>query len=164
MKTHKSLSTLLVVAFALAPRLLNTSRGALAALGRHVFCQANFTGAWMVLYPGKQVGVEWTATFPDMRNLHTCEMELWLAAGRSQRASHPTRHYDWIRSEHAYQCGGSGHSLRVRIVLRRKLQPTGCIDFCNRPDCAASALNPIDRINASPKNAAEIRFRCRAVG
>jgi hypothetical protein len=33
MKTHKSLSTLLVVAFALAPRLLNTSRGALAASG-----------------------------------------------------------------------------------------------------------------------------------
>ena len=31
MKTHKSLSTLLVVAFALAPQLLNTSRGVLAA-------------------------------------------------------------------------------------------------------------------------------------
>jgi hypothetical protein len=33
MKTHKSLSTLLVVAFALAPQLLNTSTGALAASG-----------------------------------------------------------------------------------------------------------------------------------
>jgi hypothetical protein len=33
MKTHKFLSTLLVVAFALAPQLLNTSRGALAASG-----------------------------------------------------------------------------------------------------------------------------------
>jgi hypothetical protein len=31
MKTHKSLSTLLVVTFALAPQLLNTSPGALAA-------------------------------------------------------------------------------------------------------------------------------------
>jgi hypothetical protein len=33
MKTQKFLSTLLVVAFALAPQLLNTSRGALAASG-----------------------------------------------------------------------------------------------------------------------------------
>jgi hypothetical protein len=103
MKTHKSLSTLLVVAFALAPQLLNTSPGALAASGGTYSAKLISPRLGQVLYPGQQVTVEWTATFPDMKNLHACEMELWLSldGGRTFSTcitppSPDTRHYDWI--------------------------------------------------------------------
>jgi hypothetical protein len=45
MKTQKLLSTLLVVAFAVAPQLLNTSRGALAASGGYS-ANPNFADCW----------------------------------------------------------------------------------------------------------------------
>jgi len=54
-----------------------------------------------VLYPGQQVRIEWTAAFPDMRNLHLCEMEIWLSldGGRTFSCISPVgvnvRYFDW---------------------------------------------------------------------
>jgi hypothetical protein len=102
MKTHKSLSTLLVVAFALAPQLLNTSRGTLAASGGTYSAKLISPRFGQVLYPGQQVRIEWEATFPDMKNLHACEMEIWLSLdggrtfGRCITPVGPNvTHYDW---------------------------------------------------------------------
>jgi hypothetical protein len=103
MKTQKSLSTLLVVAFALAPQLLNTSAVALAASGGTYSAKLISPRLGQVLYAGQHVRVEWTATFPDMRTLHACEMEIWLSldGGRTfstciAPTSPNNRYYDWI--------------------------------------------------------------------
>jgi len=104
MKTHKLLSTLLVVAFVLAPQLLNTSHGVFAASGGTYSAKLISPRLGQVVYPGQQVRVEWTAAFPDMRNLRGCEMELWLSldGGRTWATcitptiTPNTRYYDWI--------------------------------------------------------------------
>jgi hypothetical protein len=101
MKTHKIFSTLLVVAFALAPQLLNTSHGVFASSGGYSATLISPT-VGQVLYPGQQVRVEWSATFPDMRNLHACEMEIWLSldGGRTfstciSPVGPNVRYFDW---------------------------------------------------------------------
>jgi len=104
MKTHKLLSTLLVVAFALAPQLFNTSAGVFAASGGTYSAKLISPRLGQVVYPGQQVRVEWTAAFPDMRNLYGCEMELWLSldGGRTWATCITptilpnTRYYNWI--------------------------------------------------------------------
>jgi hypothetical protein len=103
MKTPKFFSTLLVVAFTLAPQLLNTSHKAFAASGGTYSAKLISPRLGQVLYPGQQVRVEWTAVFPDMRNLHGCEMELWLSldGGRTfttcitPTITPNTKYYDW---------------------------------------------------------------------
>ena len=86
MKTHKSLSTLLVVAFALAPQLLNTSRGVLAASGGGTYSAKLISPTiGQVLHPGQQVRIQWKDTLPNVRYVAWCEMEVWLSldGGRS---------------------------------------------------------------------------------
>ncbi len=103
MKTHKIFSTLLVVAFVLAPQLLNTARQALADSGNTYSAKLISPRLGQVLYPGQHVRVQWTAAFPDMRNLHACEMEIWLSldGGRTfstciAPVSTTRRDFDWI--------------------------------------------------------------------
>lgn len=78
MKTHKIFSALLIVAFALAPQLLNTSRGTLAASGGYSATLISPT-AGQVLYPGQHVTIQWRDTLPPVRYLTGCEMEIWLS-------------------------------------------------------------------------------------
>jgi hypothetical protein len=101
MKTNKFLSTLLVLAFTLAPQLFNTCRGALAASGATYSAKLISPRFGQVLYPGEQVRVEWTAVFPDT-HAHGCEMEIWLslAGGRTfSTCITPVvpnaKYYDW---------------------------------------------------------------------
>jgi len=103
MKTHKICSTLLVVAFVLAPQLLNTSGEALAASGNTYSAKLISPRLGQILYPGQRVRIEWTVAFPDMRNLHACEMEIWLSldGGRTfstciAPVSTNRRDFDWI--------------------------------------------------------------------
>jgi len=103
MKTHKVLSTLFVVAFALAPQLLNTSRGTLAAGEGTYSAKLISPRAGQVLYTGQRVRIQWDASFPDMKNLHGCEMELWLSldGGRTfstcitPTITPRTKYFDW---------------------------------------------------------------------
>jgi hypothetical protein len=102
MKTHKFLSTLLVVAFALAPQLLNISHGAFAASGGYSATLIS-PAVGQVLYPGQRFRIQWDATFPDMKNLHLCEMEIWLSldGGRTWATcitpalTPRNRYFDW---------------------------------------------------------------------
>ncbi len=50
-------------------------------------------------------------------------------------------------SEHAYQRGGPGHPLRVRLALSRKLRSTACIDVHHREEWIADVLNSARKIN-----------------
>jgi len=102
MKTHKICSTLLVVAFTLIPQLLNTSQEALAASGNTYSAKLISPRLGQVLHPGQRVRIEWTVAFPDMRNLHACEMELWLSLDGGRTFSTcitpigiNTRYFDW---------------------------------------------------------------------
>lgn len=103
MKTHKFLSTLLVVAFALAPQLFNTSRGALAASGGTYSATLLAPTAGQVLYPGQQVRIQWKATLPELRYQAGCEMEIFLSfdGGRTFTMcitpilDPKTRYFDW---------------------------------------------------------------------
>ena len=78
MKTQKFLFILLVVAFALAPQLLITSRGALAASGGYSATLISPT-IGQVLHPGQQVTIQWKDTLPNVRYVAWCEMEVWLS-------------------------------------------------------------------------------------
>ncbi len=81
MKTRKSLSTLLVIAFALAPQLFNSSRGALAASGGTYSAKLISPTIGQVLHPGQQVRIQWkdTLPLPNVRYVAWCEMEVWLS-------------------------------------------------------------------------------------
>jgi hypothetical protein len=102
MKTHKFISTLLIVAFALAPQLLNTSRGALAASGGTYSAKLISPRLGQVLYPGEQFRIEWAAALPKT-NAGGCEMELFLSldGGRTfticitPQVAPNTRYFDW---------------------------------------------------------------------
>jgi len=94
MKTPRHIVTLLLVTFAFA-HLEANSQGPYSA-------KLISPRLGQVLYPGEQVRIEWNATFPDMKNLHACEMEIWLSldGGRTvSRCITPvgpnTRYYDW---------------------------------------------------------------------
>jgi hypothetical protein len=103
MKTHKFLSTILVVAFALAPQLLNTSGQAFAASGGTYSAKLISPRLGQVLYPGQQFRIDWDAVIPKT-NAGGCEMEIWLSldGGRTFRTCITvanilnTRHFDWI--------------------------------------------------------------------
>jgi hypothetical protein len=102
MKTHKFLSILFVVAFALAPQLLNTSRGVLAAGGGYSATLISPT-AGQVVYPGQHVRLQWKATLPHLRYSRGCEMEIFLSldGGRTfpmcitPILDPKTRYFDW---------------------------------------------------------------------
>jgi hypothetical protein len=102
MRTHKLLSTLLVAAFALAPQLLNTSRGIFAASGETYSAKLISPRLGQVVYPGERVRIEWTATLPKT-NAHGCEMELVLSLDGGGTFSTwitmelppNTTHFDW---------------------------------------------------------------------
>src|SRR6266513_749737 len=102
MKTHKFLSTLLVVVFTLAPQLLNMSREALAASGGTYSAKLISPRLGQVLYPGQRVRVEWTAVFPNT-NAGVCEIERWLSLEGGQACTTcvtawiapNTQYYDW---------------------------------------------------------------------
>jgi hypothetical protein len=94
MKTPGLIVTLFLVAFAFAHVEAN-SQGAYSA-------KLISPRLGQVLYPGEQVRIEWDATFPDMKNLHACEMEIWLSLDGGRTFSRcitpvgPTiRYYDW---------------------------------------------------------------------
>jgi len=78
MKTQKFLFILLVVAFALAPQVLITSRGALAASGGYSATLISPT-IGQVLHPGQQVRIQWKDSLPNVRYVAWCEMEVWLS-------------------------------------------------------------------------------------
>lgn len=102
MKTPKFLSTLLVVAFAVAPQLLNTSHGVLAAEGGYSATLLSPT-AGQVLYPGQHVRLAWKTTLPKLRYSQGCEMEVFLSldGGRTftmcitPLLDPKTTHFDW---------------------------------------------------------------------
>ena len=80
MKTKKFFFTLLVVAVALAPQLLNMSRGALAASGAGTYSARLISPTiGQVLHPGQQVRIQWKDTLPNVRYVAWCEMEVWLS-------------------------------------------------------------------------------------
>jgi hypothetical protein len=103
MKTHKIFSTLLVVAFALAPQLLNTSSGVFAASGGYSATLISPT-VGQVLYPGQHVTIQWRDSLPPVRYVTACEMEVWLSldGGRTfpmwitPILDPKTTHFDWI--------------------------------------------------------------------
>jgi hypothetical protein len=101
MKTHKFLSTLLVLAVTLAPQLFNIAPEALAASGVTYSAKLISPRLGQVLYPGQRVRVEWTAVFPDT-HAHGCEMEIWLSLDGGRTFSTciapvvpNAKYYDW---------------------------------------------------------------------
>ncbi len=92
----------MVIAFALAPQLLNTSRGTLAASGQTYSAKLIYPRLGQVLYAREQVRIEWTAVLPKT-NAHLCEMELWLSLDGGRTFSTcitptilpKTRYFDW---------------------------------------------------------------------
>lgn len=99
MKTPALIVTFLLTAFAFAPAKLN------AQSSQKQGYSAKLTSPRLgqVLYPGQQFRIAWTAAFPDMRNLHACEMEIWLSldGGRTfstciAPVSTNRRDFDWI--------------------------------------------------------------------
>ena len=75
MKTPGLIITMLLMAFAFAPAKLSAQSNQKQNYSAKLISPR----LGQVLYPGQQVRVEWTAAFPDMRNLHACEMEIWLS-------------------------------------------------------------------------------------
>ncbi len=69
----------MVVAFALAPQLFNTSRVAFAASGGTYSSTLISPTAGQVLNPGQQVRIQWKDTLPSVRYFTGCEMEVWLS-------------------------------------------------------------------------------------
>jgi hypothetical protein len=96
MKTPALIVTLLLVAFAFTDVKAN-SQGTYSA-------KLISPTAGQVLYPGEQVRIEWAPSFPDMRNLHLCEMEIVLSldGGRTftiwitTEITPNSRYFDWI--------------------------------------------------------------------
>jgi hypothetical protein len=98
MKTPGLIITMLLMAFALAPANLSAQ----SSQKQNYSAKLISPRLGQVLYPGQQVRVEWTAAFPDMRNLHACEMEIWLSldGGRTfstciAPVSTNRRYFDW---------------------------------------------------------------------
>jgi len=98
MKTPGLIVTVLLVAFAFAPAKLTAQSSQKQSYSAKLFSPR----LGQVLYPGQQVRIEWTAAFPDMKNLHACEMEIWLSldGGRTfstciAPVSPNTRDFDW---------------------------------------------------------------------
>jgi hypothetical protein len=102
MKTHKLLSMLFVVAFTLAPQLLNNSQGVLAGEGGYSATLISPT-AGQIVYPGQRVRLRWKATLPRLRYTEGCEMEVFLSVdgGRTftmcitPLLDPKTTYYDW---------------------------------------------------------------------
>ena len=95
MKAPGLIIPLLLLGFAIAPANLSAqqSNGYSAKLTAPRLGQ--------VLYPGQQVRIEWSATFPNI-NLNGCEMEIWLSldGGRTFTTwitftTVNNRYYDW---------------------------------------------------------------------
>jgi hypothetical protein len=98
MKTPGLIVTVLLVAFAFAPAKLTAQSSQKQSYSAKLISPR----LGQVLYPGQQVRIEWTAAFPDMKNLHACEMEIWLSldGGRTfstciTPVSLNTRYFDW---------------------------------------------------------------------
>ena len=95
MKTLGLIVTVLLVAFAFTDVKANS--------GGTYSARLISPTAGQVLYPGEQVRVQWEPTFPDMKNLHLCEMEIvlsldggrtfsvWITTGINPNS----RYYDW---------------------------------------------------------------------
>ncbi|PYK56483.1 MAG: hypothetical protein DMF20_01220 [Verrucomicrobia bacterium] len=75
MKTPGLIVTLLLATFAFAPAKLNAQSSQKQGYSAKLISPR----LGQVLRPGQQVRVEWDAALPDMRNLHACEMEIWLS-------------------------------------------------------------------------------------
>src|SRR5215813_2030586 len=99
MKTLGIIAASLLMTFAFAPVELN------AQSNQRQGYSAKLTSPRLgqVLYPGQLFRVAWDAAFPDMRNLHACEMEIWLSldGGRTfSRCITPIslnrRNFDWL--------------------------------------------------------------------
>jgi hypothetical protein len=90
--------TALLVAFAFAPANLTAQSSQKQSYSAKLISPR----LGQVLYPGQQVRIEWTDAFPDMKNLHACEMEIWLSLDGGRRfsmcitpVSVNTRYFDW---------------------------------------------------------------------
>ena len=99
MKTLGLIATLLMMAFAFAPAKLNAQSNQRQGYS----AKLNSPGLGQVLHPGEQFRISWDAAFPDMRNLHACEMEIWLSldGGRTFSTcitpiSLNRRYFDWL--------------------------------------------------------------------
>lgn len=73
MKLRTVVMVIFVVAFSVAPRLVNTSDAA-----RGYSAQLISPTAGEVLYSGQKIRVEWRSILPPI-NLGACEMEVWLS-------------------------------------------------------------------------------------
>ena len=98
MKTPGLIVTLLLAAFAFAPAKLNAQSNQKQGYSAKLVSPR----LGQVLYAGQQVRIEWNPTFPDMRDLHACEMEIWLSldGGRTfstciTPVSTNRRYFDW---------------------------------------------------------------------
>jgi hypothetical protein len=69
----------LIVAFALAPQLFNSSPRALAASGGGYSATLISPTIGQILHPGQRVRIQWKDTLPNVRYVAWCEMEVWLS-------------------------------------------------------------------------------------
>ena len=145
MKTRGFVLIMVAVAFAFAPAKLNAQGNYAAKLISPV--------AGQVLYAGQKIMIEWQHRLPNIP-LAGCESEAWLSldGGRSFTLwitfLDPTEYiFPLDCSEHAYQCSGTGHSLRVRLALPRKLRSSACIDVHHREEWSADGLNSDRKIS-----------------
>lgn len=100
MKTHKLISTFVIAAFALTPQFTSSIRAA----GNGYSAKLISPRLGQVLYPGQHVRIQWEATFPDLKNVHLCEMEIWLSLDGGRTFTHcitpvinpQVNYYDWI--------------------------------------------------------------------
>jgi len=73
MKTRGFIISMFAVALSFAPQFVNTAS---AASGYSAHLISPTLG--QVLYPGEQVTIQWSATFPNIK-LNGCEMEIWMS-------------------------------------------------------------------------------------
>ncbi len=98
MKIPGLIVTLVLVAFAFAPAKLNAQSSQKQAYS----AKLSSPRLGQVLYVGQQFRIAWDEALPDMRNLHACEMEIWLSldGGRTFSTcitpiSTTRRYFDW---------------------------------------------------------------------
>ena len=98
MKIPRFILILLLTTFALAPAKLHAQ----SSQNQSYSVKLTSPRLGQVLYPGEHFRIAWNPAFPDMKNLHACEMEIWLSldGGRTfstciSPVGTNTRYFDW---------------------------------------------------------------------
>jgi len=130
MKSRGFLSTLFAIMVLCAMQLTISTAAAASGSGAYS-AQLISPTAGVVLHPGQQVMIQWTAHLPNV-NLTGCEMEVWLHHLYYADPGPAGQILQLDCSEPAYQRGGPGYSLRLRRMVSGKLRTSACIDLCNR--------------------------------